>query len=82
MRGQISRGGLFATTLEAENLSAQPLEFDVRHLREESGPRLGTESAVVAVAWTRSALAPAGERGFTARLYVVTRVPFDLATAE
>ena len=82
VRGQISRGGLFATTLEAENVSERPLELDVRHLRQEHGRRIGTESAFVAVAWTRSALAPAGEPGFTARLYVVTRVPFDLAVAE
>ena len=82
VRRQISRGGLFATTLEAENLSARPLELDVRHLRREPGRRAGTESAFVAVAWTRSALAPAGEPGFTARLYVVTRVPFDLAVAQ
>ena len=79
VRGQVSRGGLFATTLEAENVSRRPLEIDVRHLRPGSGPRLGTETGLVAVAWTRAALAPAGEPGFTARLYVVTRVPFDLA---
>ena len=82
VRGQISRGGLFATTLEAENLSPRPLELDVRHLRPGSGPRLGTASAILAVAWTRSALAPAGQPGFAARLYVVTRVPFDLAVPE
>ena len=79
VRGQVSRGGLFATTLEAENLSKRTLDLDVRHLRQESGSRLGTEAAFVAVAWTRAALAPAGEPGFTARLYIVTRVPFDLA---
>ena len=82
VRGQVSRGGLFATTLEAENLSQRPLALDVRHLRQDFGPRLGTESAFVAVAWTRSALAPAGGPGYTARFYVVTRVPFDLAAAE
>ena len=78
VRGQISRGGLFLTTVEAENLSARPVELDVRHLRPGSGPRLGTGSGFVAVAWTRSALAPAGEPGFAARLYVVSRQPFDL----
>ncbi|MCY3810937.1 MAG: DUF3438 family protein [Gammaproteobacteria bacterium] len=82
VRGQVSRGGLFATTLEAENVSGWPLEFDVRHLRQETGRRLGTEAGFVAVAWTRSSLAPAGEPGVAARLYVVTRVPFDLAVAE
>lgn len=82
VRRQISRGGLFATTLEAENLSERPLELDVRHLRRDPGRRIGTEPGLVAVAGTRSALAPAGKPGFTARLYVVTRVPFDLAVAE
>ncbi len=82
VRGQVSRGGLFATTLEAENHSARPLDLDVRRLRPGSGPRVGTETGFVAVAWTRAALAPAGEPGFSARLYVVTRIPFDLAVAE
>ena len=82
VRGQVSRGGLFATTLEAENLSAEPLDLDVRHIRTGDGPRLGTGTGLVAVGWTRSALAAAGEPGFTARLYVVTRVPFDLAVPE
>jgi len=82
VRGQISRGGLFATTLEAENLSRRPLTLDVRQLRQGMGPRLGTGSGFVAVAWTRSALAPAGEPGFSTRVYVVTRVPFDLAVSE
>ena len=82
VRGQMSRGGLFATTLEAENVSGRPLDLDVRHLRPGSGPRLGAEAGFVAVAWTRSALAPAGEPGFTARIYLVTRLPFDLAAAE
>lgn len=75
VRGQLSRGGLFLTTLKAENLSTATVELDLRHLR--AGPRLGTAGGLVAVAWTRSALAPAGEPGFTARLYLVSRVPFD-----
>ena len=79
VRGQISQDGLFATTLEAENLSSGALDVDVRRLRPGPGPRLGTESGFVAVAWIRAALAPSGEPGFTARFYVVTRVPFDLA---
>ena len=78
VRGQISRGGLFLTTVEAENLSARPVEVDVRHLRAGPGPRRGTGAGFVAVAWTRSALAPVGEPGFAARFYVVSRVPFDL----
>ena len=81
VHGQLSRSGLFVTTVEAENVSEKPLELDVRRLRPSPGPRLGTESGFVAVAWTRAALAPAGEPGFTARLYVVTRVPFDLAVS-
>ena len=78
VRGQISRGGLFLTTVEAENLSATAVELDVRRLRPGSGRRLGTGSGFVAVAWTRSALAPAGEPGFAARFYLVSREPFDL----
>ena len=81
VRGQLSRSGLFVTRVEAENVSEQPVELDVRRLRPSPGPRLGRESGFVAVAWTRAALAPAGEPGFTARLYVVTRVPFDLAVS-
>ncbi len=81
VRGQVSRGGLFVTTLEASNATDVALELDVRRLRAFPGPRLGTASGFVAVAWTRSALAPAGEPGFSARLYVVTRVPFDLAVS-
>ena len=77
VRRQVSRGGLFLTTVEAENLSARPVELDVRHLRAASGPRRGTGGGFVAVAWTRSALAPAGEPGFAARLYLVSREPFD-----
>ena len=81
VRRQLSRGGLFVTALEAANVSNAPLELDVRRLRHAAGPRLGTEPGFVAVAWTRSALAPAGEPGDSARLYVVTRVPFDLAVS-
>ena len=81
VRRQVSRGGLFVTTLEARNVSRAPLELDVRRLRHASGARLGTETGFVAVAWTRAALAPAGEPGDAARLYVATRVPFDLAVS-
>ena len=77
--GQWSRAGLFVTTLEAINGSPEPLELDVRRLRR--GPRSGVSEGFVAVAWTRSRLAPAGEAGFTARLHLVTREPFDLAAA-
>lgn len=77
--GQLSRGGLFATTVEASNLTAEPLELDVRRLRARAGPRNGASDGFVAVGWTRSALAPAGEPGFTARLYLVSREPFDVA---
>ena len=77
--GQLARAGLFVTTLEARNLSAAPLELDVRRLRPAANPRTGTAGGFVAVGWTRSTLAAAGEPGFTARLYVVTRAPFDLA---
>ena len=76
--GQISRGGLFATTVEASNLTADPVELDVRRLRARAGPRSGAAEGFVAVGWTRSALAPAGEPGFTARFYLVSREPFDL----
>lgn len=78
VRGQIARRRLFLTTLEAENLSGSPVDLDVRHLGAGAGPRLGTEAGFVAVAWTRSTLAPAGAPGFTARLYVVTDKPFDV----
>ena len=75
---QLSRAGLFVTTVEASNASDAPLELDARYLRASPGPRLGTEPGFVAVGWTRSTLAPAGEPGFTARLYLVSREPFDL----
>ncbi len=78
VRGQLSRSGLFVTTLEASNLSAQPLEVDVRRLRARAGPRNGASDGFVAVGWTRSRLSPAGEPGYTARFHVVTREPFDL----
>ena len=77
--GQWARGGLFVTTLEASNLSSDPLDLDVRRLRRGSGRRGGAAAGFVAVAWARSLLAAAGEAGFTARLHVVTREPFDLA---
>ncbi|MYE82571.1 MAG: DUF3438 family protein [Gammaproteobacteria bacterium] len=77
--GQLARAGLFVTTFEASNLTGAPLELDVRRLRPEAGPRTGTAGGIVAVGWTRSTLAAAGEAGFTARFYVVTRAPFDLA---
>ena len=76
--GQLSRDGLFVTTVEASNRSPDPLEVDVRRLRARAGPRVGASAGFVAVGWTRSALAPVGEAGFTARLYVVSREPFDL----
>lgn len=79
VRGQLSRSGLFVTTLEASNLSPEPVEVDVRRLRVRAGLPRGTSDRFVAVAWTRSLLSPAGEPGFTARLYVVTRESFDLA---
>ena len=75
---QLSRGGLFVTAVEASNLSPDPLELDVRRLAARAGPRSGASDGFVAVGWTRSALAPAGEPGFTARLYLVSREPFDL----
>ena len=80
--GQWSRGGLFVTTVEAANRSAEVLELDVRRLRPGDGARSGVAEGIVAVGWTRSTLAPAGEPGFTARLYVVTRGPFDLAAGR
>ena len=78
VRGQLSRGGLFVTTVEASNASDAPLELDVRKLRRFPGTRIGAERGFVAVGWTRSTLAPAGEPGFTARLYLVSREPFDV----
>ena len=81
VRRQVSRGGLFVTTIEAANVSGERVDLDVRHLRAGPGPRLGTDAEFVAVAWTRAALAPAGEPGDAARLYVATRVPFDLAVS-
>ena len=82
VRGQWSRGGLFVTTVEAVNLSAAPVELDVRRLRAAEGARSGVSAGFVAVAWTRSMLAPNGEPGYAARFYVVTREPFDLAVAD
>ena len=76
---QLSRGGLFVTTVEASNTSDAPLAVDVRQLRPFPGSRTGVERGFVAVGWTRSTLAPAGESGFTARFYLVSREPFDLA---
>ena len=81
--GQLSRAGLFVTTLEAANRSPEPVEIDVRRLRPALAPRSGTGGGFVAIGWTRATLAPAGTPGFTARLYVVTRAPFDrVAGAE
>ena len=78
--GQLSRAGLFVTTLEAANRSPEPVEIDVRRLRAAPWPRSGTAGEFVAVGWTRATLAPAGAPGFTARLYVVSREPFDRVT--
>ena len=75
--GQLARGGLFVATLEAANRSPEPVTIDVRRLRPGPSPRSGTGGGFVAIGWTRSTLAPAGAPGFTARLYVVTREPFD-----
>ena len=75
--GQLARGGLFVTTLEAANRSPEPVAIDVRRLRPGPSPRSGTGGGFVAIGWTRATLAPAGTPGFTARLYVVTREPFD-----
>ena len=75
--GQLSRAGLFVTTLEAANRSPELVEIDVRRLRAEAAPRRGTGGGFLAIGWTRATLAPAGAPGFTARLYVVTREPFD-----
>ena len=78
--GQLSRAGLFVTTLEAANRSPAPVELDVRRLRAHEAPRSGSGPGFVAIGWTRATLAPAGTPGFTARLYVVTREPFDRVT--
>ena len=75
---QLSLSGLFVTTVEASNLSADPLEVDVRRFAARPGPRTGAADGFVAVGWTRSALAPAGEPGFTGRFYLVSREPFDV----
>ena len=78
--GQLARGGLFVTTLEAANRSSEPVEIDVRRLRPAPASRSGTGGGFVAIGWTRATLAPAGAPGFTARLYVVSREPFDRVT--
>ena len=78
--GQLTRGGLFVTTLEAANRSPGPVTIDVRRLRPGPSPRSGTGGGFVAIGWTRATLAPAGAPGFTARLYVVSRAPFDRVT--
>ena len=75
--GQLGRGGLFVTTLEAANRSPDLVEIDVRRLRARAGARRGTAGGFLAIGWTRATLAPAGRPGFTARLWVVTRAPFD-----
>ena len=75
--GQLARAGLFVTTLEAANRSPEPVEIDVRRLRARAAPRRGTAGGFLAIGWTRATLAPAGAPGFTARLYAVTREPFD-----
>ena len=75
--GQLARGGLFVTTLEAVNRSPEPVEIDVRRLRPRAAPRRGTAGGFLAIGWTRATLAPAGTPGFTARFYVVSRAPFD-----
>ena len=78
--GQLARGGLFVTTIEAANRSPEPVEIDVRRLRPAPASRGGTAGGFVAIGWTRATLAPAGAPGFTARLYVVSREPFDRVT--
>ena len=75
--GQLARGGLFVTTLEASNRSPEPVAIDVRRLRPGEAPQSGTGDGFVAIGWTRATLAPAGTPGFTARLYLVSREPFD-----
>ena len=81
--GQLSRAGLFVTTLEAANRSPDPVEIDVRRLRPHAGDHRGTAGGFLAIGWTRATLAPAGTPGFTARLWVVTGAPFGrVAGAE
>ena len=75
--GQLSRAGLFVTTLEAANRSPEPVAIDVRRLRAGPASGSGLGRGLVAIGWTRATLAPVGTPGFTARLYVVTREPFD-----
>lgn len=77
--GAWSARGLFVTVLEASNRSAAPLDLDVRRLRPASVPRGGVAEGFVAVGWTRSRLARAGEPGSAARVYVATREPFAQA---
>ena len=52
----------------------------MRRLRPRVAPRRGTAGEFLAIGWTRATLAPAGTPGFTARLYVVSREPFDRVT--
>ena len=80
--GQWTRGGLFVTTLKAANRSPEPVEIDVRRLRPHAGDHRGTSGGFLAIGWTRATLAPAGAPGFTARLWVVTRAPFDRVAAQ
>ena len=77
MVGQWSRRGLFVTVLETVNVSTERLDIDLRRLRAVPGPRMGTTEGFLAVAWTRSTLAPRGEAGSSARFYVVSREPFE-----
>ena len=79
VRGQWSGGGLFVTTLEAVNVSAEPLVLDVRYLQSRDGPRDGVSRGFVAVGSVDRALAPESEPGSATRVYVVTREPFDAA---
>ena len=83
VRGQWSAGGLFVTSVEAANVSREPVALDARGLRERAGvPRYGTSHAgFVAVGYIESRLAAAGEPGSSTRLYVVTEEPFDSAVA-
>ncbi len=74
---QWSRQGLFVTVLEAANTSTERLDIDLRRLRAAPGRRNGATEGFVAIAWTRSTLAPQGETGSTARFYAVTRKPFE-----
>lgn len=79
VRGQWSGGGLFVTTLEAVNLSGEPLAIDVRYLRNRAGGREGVSPGFLAVGAVGRQLAPEGQEGSSGRLYVVTREPFDAA---